>query len=83
MSGTPELTVCIDPATGREVYAPTGETIDQVVTVVATPLAREEACVVNPGSHAQAAAPAWGLVGALAAVGACAVVVRHLARRVA
>lgn len=43
MSGTLEPVICIDPATGREIYAPTGEPVDQVLTVVASALPAEDA----------------------------------------
>jgi hypothetical protein len=82
MSGTPEPTVCIDPATGREVYAPTGEPIDMVVTVAESPLPREELglCLSAVGQAEPADAARWALLGALLVVGFCAGLVRRYAR---
>jgi hypothetical protein len=79
MSGTPEPIVCIDSATGREVYAPTGETVDEVVTVVA---AADQPCLAV---SAQAAPPdaRWGLLGALLLVGLGAGLARRLSRPLA
>jgi hypothetical protein len=82
MSGTPEPAVCIDPATGREVYEPTGEPVDMVLTVAATPLPGEPLCLAAAAHPGAADAVRWALFGALLGVGFVAGLARRYARTV-
>jgi hypothetical protein len=82
MSGTLEPAICIDPHTGREIYAPTGEPIDLVLPVFATALPGDRPAELVDCQPALEAGTRWALLGVLLLVVACALAARRLATRV-